>query len=205
MARLSAVMAGVISVMGAEGDQARLIGIAGGAQAYAMEAGALHIIGMCDAVEAQLVLEQVSQEPGKAPGGQGLATGIIDPGPVMEVEPAVLMLIPIGLVQLVGAPDIHDRQGMPLGIRAGITDECLVGPFGERDAMITLSSMPFCSCDGLRETCGMYPQCARTRPDRCAWLNPSLALSSCEACYWRNRSRMSFDGTIQVSYVPNHL
>ena len=50
----------------------------------------------------------------------------------MGVEPAVLMLIAIGLVQLVGTPDIDDRQGVPLGIRAGIEEERLVGPLGER-------------------------------------------------------------------------
>ena len=57
---------------GCAGDQERRLGITGGAQAQAMEAGAVHIIGVRDAVEAQLVLEQVSEEPGKAPGGQRL-------------------------------------------------------------------------------------------------------------------------------------
>jgi len=97
-----------------------------------MEAGAIHIIGVHDAVESQLVLKKVSQEPGEASGGQGLPAGIIDPCPVMRVEPAVLMLIPIGLVHLVRTPDIHRCQVVPLGIRAGIEEECLVGPLGER-------------------------------------------------------------------------
>ena len=75
------------------GDEARLVGILVGAQADAAKPRALVIVAVFDAVEAQLVLEQVAEEPGKAPGGQRLAPGIIDPGPVMRVEPAVLMLI----------------------------------------------------------------------------------------------------------------
>ena len=74
-----------------------------------MEAGAVHIIGVYDIIEAQLVLKQVSQQSGKAPGGQRFAPGIIDPGPVMGVEPAVLLIIRIGPVQCVGTPDIDDR------------------------------------------------------------------------------------------------
>jgi hypothetical protein len=68
---------------GCAGDQQRHLRIAGRAQAYAVEAGAVYIISVRDAVEAQLVLEQVSQEPGEASGGQGLPTSIIDPGAVM--------------------------------------------------------------------------------------------------------------------------
>ena len=97
-----------------------------------MEAGAIHIIGVHDPVEAQLVLKQVSEEPGKAPGRQRLPPRIIDPRPVMGVEPAVLLFITVALVQLVGTPDIHDRQGVPLGIRMGIKKERLVGPLSER-------------------------------------------------------------------------
>ena len=93
-----------------------------------MEAGAVHIIGVRDAFEAQLVLKQVAEEAGKASGGQRLPASIIDPGPVMRVEPAVLVLIGIALVQLVGAPDIDDRQWVSLGIRTGIEYERLVGP-----------------------------------------------------------------------------
>jgi hypothetical protein len=81
-------------------------------------------------VEAQLILKEVSEEPGKTPGGERLAPGIIDPGAVMRVEPAVLMLIGIRLVHLVRAPDIDGRQGLPLGIRARIEEERLVGPLG---------------------------------------------------------------------------
>jgi hypothetical protein len=35
----------------------------------------------------------------------------------MGVEPAVLLFITVALIQLVGTPNIHDRQGVPLGIR----------------------------------------------------------------------------------------
>ena len=114
------------------GDEARLVDILVSAQADAAKPRAFVIITVFDPVEPQLVLEQVAEEAGKAPGGQGLPAGIIDPCPVMRVEPAVLLLIGIGPVQLVGTPDIDDRQGVPLGIRPGITEQRLVSPLGER-------------------------------------------------------------------------
>jgi hypothetical protein len=95
------------------GEEARLVGILVGAHAEAAKPRALVVVPMFHAVEAQLILTEVSEESGKASGGQRLAPGIIDPGPVMGVEPAILMRIPVGLVQLVGAPDIHDCQGVP--------------------------------------------------------------------------------------------
>jgi hypothetical protein len=114
------------------GDQARLVGILVGPQADTAKPRALVIVPVFHTVEPQLVLKQVSEESSEAPGGEWLAPGIIDPGPVMRVEPAILMFIPIALVQLVGTPDIDDRQGVSLGIRAGVAEERLIGPLGER-------------------------------------------------------------------------
>ena len=95
------------------GDEAWLVGILVSAQAEAAKPRTLVVVPVFHAVEAYLVLEQVSQEPGKAPGRQGLPTDIIDPRPIMRVEPAVLVRIAIALIQLVGAPDIDDCQGVP--------------------------------------------------------------------------------------------
>jgi hypothetical protein len=114
------------------GDETRLVRILIGTQAHAAKLRALVPVPVCDTVEVQLVLEQVAEQPGKAPGGQRLPAGIIDPGPVMRVEPAVLLLVGIGPVHFVGVPDIHDRQGTPLGICPAIQEQRLVGPLGER-------------------------------------------------------------------------
>jgi hypothetical protein len=46
---------------GCAGDQQRHLRIAGGAQAQTVEAGAIHVIGMYDFVEPQLILKEISQ------------------------------------------------------------------------------------------------------------------------------------------------
>ena len=86
------------------GDEARLVRIVVGAEADTAKLRAFVVVAVVDPVETQLILEQITEQPGKAPGGQGLAPGVIDPGPVMRVEPAVLLFIAIGLVQLVRTP-----------------------------------------------------------------------------------------------------
>ena len=143
------------------GDEARLVDIVVGAQADAAKPRALVVIPMFHAVEAQLILEQVSEQPGKTPGGQRLPTGIIDPGAVMGVEPAVLMCVAVALVQLVGTPDIHHRQGVPLVIRAGIKDERLVGPLSERVGV----DQALCPCrlKAGDEGRGLLEQCLHLR------------------------------------------
>jgi hypothetical protein len=84
-----------------------------------------------NAFEAELIFEEVLEEPSKASGGQGLPPCVIDPGAVIGIEPGVLMLVLVGAVHLVGSPDIHRSKGFTLAIGAIIEDQRLVRPLSQ--------------------------------------------------------------------------
>jgi len=105
---------------GCAGYQERLRRITMGPEANAMESGTIHIVRVLDPCQPELIREEVFQQPGKASGRERLASGVIDPGTVIGVEPSVLMFVVIAAVNLVGAPDIHHGQQFALVIRAVI-------------------------------------------------------------------------------------
>jgi hypothetical protein len=91
------------------GDEERLVFVTGGSEAYAKKARPLVVVSMLDPFEPELVLKEILQAVSEASGGQRFSPCIIDPGTVIGVEPDILIFISIGVVELMGSPDIHRR------------------------------------------------------------------------------------------------